>query len=550
MGYPAPPERIHPKGAAFSDKPSLHKSPKLWAEKTMTGTNERRSTGVVVASLAIVIASPTMAADMRVLPAMDQQVTFLLSGRIVAGDAAKFRILRDRTKDDGSPITVIRLNSPGGLIGEAIDLAQMIRADEITTRVPKGANCTSACFVIFASGIQKFAENGARIGIHSGRDLNEKETDRSAVSTMVMARVLQSYGVPDRIVRQMEITAPDKMAWLSPDELRSTGATVGTAAELARVRIEAPARPGAAAIPSPTPSQTHAQAPDIAGLAQRAVLYEQDPVENHAKGYIGSVIWRIETLSAVSGRMPELAIDADIEIPERRIDMTMSVRRNNLGTLPTIYTIENTFDLPADLPSGGIARIPGILMGPDGQTLGTPLSSLAVKATPRLFLIALSSVESDVQKNLKLLKEKPWFELPILFNNGSRAILAVEKGASGEEAFKVVFAAWEASALSKPDHSVEPNPEAYPSSYVVQVASQRSGANAQAAFRTLQARYPGLLAARRPIVRRADLGDNGIYYRALVGPFSTMDEATRFCADLKAAGGMCSVNRTEAPPNE
>jgi len=515
----------------------------------MTGTNERRSTGVVVASLAIVIASPTMAADMRVLPAMDRQVTFSLSGRIVAGDAAKFRILRDRTKDDGSPITVIRLNSPGGLIGEAIDLAQMIQADAITTRVPKGATCTSACFVIFASGIQKFAENGARIGIHSGKDLNEKETDRSAVSTLVMARVLQSYGVPNRIVRQMEITAPDKMAWLSPDELRSTGATVGTAAELARVRIETPTRP--AAIPSPTPSQTHAQAPDIAGLAQRAVLYEQDPVENHVKGYVGSVIWRIETLSVVSGQMPELAIDADIEIPERRIDMTMSVRRNSLGTLPTIYTIESTFDLAADLPSGGIATIPGILMGPDGQTLGTPLSSLAVKATPRLFLIALSSVEVDVQKNLKLLKERPWFELPILFNNGRRAILAVEKGASGEEAFKMVFAAWEArSALSKPDQSLEPNLEAYPGSYVVQVASQRSGANAQAAFRALQARYPGLLAARQPIIRRADLGDNGIYYRAQVGPFATMDEATRFCADLKAAGAMCSVNRIEAAANE
>jgi hypothetical protein len=55
---------------------------------------------------------------------------------------------------------------------------------------------------------------------------------------------------------------------------------------------------------------------------------------------------------------------------------------------------------------------------------------------------------------------------------------------------------------------------------------------------------------RRPIVRRADLGDNGIYYHAQVGPFATMDEATRFCADLKAAGGMCSVNRTEAAPNE
>jgi cell division protein FtsN len=33
------------------------------------------------------------------------------------------------------------------------------------------------------------------------------------------------------------------------------------------------------------------------------------------------------------------------------------------------------------------------------------------------------------------------------------------------------------------------------------------------------------------------------FYRAAVGPFDTADEASQFCATLKAAGGQCVVQR-------
>jgi SPOR domain len=79
--------------------------------------------------------------------------------------------------------------------------------------------------------------------------------------------------------------------------------------------------------------------------------------------------------------------------------------------------------------------------------------------------------------------------------------------------------------------------------YAVQVSSQRSEAEAQAAFRSLQAKYPDQLGGHQPLVRRADLGDKGIYYRALVGPFTSMDQAAAMCSSLKAAGGTCIVQK-------
>lgn len=79
--------------------------------------------------------------------------------------------------------------------------------------------------------------------------------------------------------------------------------------------------------------------------------------------------------------------------------------------------------------------------------------------------------------------------------------------------------------------------------YAVQVTSQRSEAEAQAAFRTLRAKFPNQLRGREPIVRRADLGARGVYYRAFVGPFASMEQAAGMCASLKAAGGNCIVQR-------
>jgi cell division septation protein DedD len=79
--------------------------------------------------------------------------------------------------------------------------------------------------------------------------------------------------------------------------------------------------------------------------------------------------------------------------------------------------------------------------------------------------------------------------------------------------------------------------------YAVQVASQRSAAKAHASFRALRAKFPNQLGGREPIVRRTDLGAKGIYYRAMVGPFASMEKAAGMCSTLKAAGCNCLVQR-------
>jgi cell division protein FtsN len=42
-------------------------------------------------------------------------------------------------------------------------------------------------------------------------------------------------------------------------------------------------------------------------------------------------------------------------------------------------------------------------------------------------------------------------------------------------------------------------------------------------------------------VRRVELGEKGTYYRAMVGPFGTREQAVQLCSSLKSAGGDCVV---------
>ena len=76
---------------------------------------------------------------------------------------------------------------------------------------------------------------------------------------------------------------------------------------------------------------------------------------------------------------------------------------------------------------------------------------------------------------------------------------------------------------------------------LVQVSSQKSESDAQASYRGLQAKY-SQLKSHQPVIRRADLGSKGVFYRAMV-PFETGDEAVQFCNGLKQAGGQCIILR-------
>jgi cell division septation protein DedD len=101
----------------------------------------------------------------------------------------------------------------------------------------------------------------------------------------------------------------------------------------------------------------------------------------------------------------------------------------------------------------------------------------------------------------------------------------------------------QATAPANPPPIVAVNTPPPAGSYVVQVAAQKTEADAAATWQQLQQKYSSVLGGQQASIRRVDLGERGVFYRAQVGPFGSRGQASEVCQSLKAAGGECVIQR-------
>ncbi|WP_020187736.1 hypothetical protein [Methylopila sp. 73B] len=202
---------------------------------------------------------------------------------------------------------------------------------------------------------------------------------------------------------------------------------------------QAPAAAPTAASPAP-PAETRPQPGPL--VAQRAILYEEGSDQQSGEQTEGTVLWRTESVNAGQSQPLETAIRGDIDIPARKIKATITIRRNADATLPASHTIEVQFRLPENFANAGVANVPGILMKADEATRGAPVQGLSVRVTNGFFLIGLSNIENERTLNEQLLRDRGWLDIPILYDNGRRAVLTLEKGTPGTQAFADAFGAW------------------------------------------------------------------------------------------------------------
>jgi hypothetical protein len=187
---------------------------------------------------------------------------------------------------------------------------------------------------------------------------------------------------------------------------------------------------------------------------QRVILYDEDQNDPKGRRFVGSAVWRTETVSSGPGILPEMTARADVEIPERHMRMTWSLRRNTDKKLPASHTIEVKFTLTTNFSEGGIDSVPGVLMKSSETARGEPLAGLSVKVSDSYFLIGLSAVKKDVQRNIQLLRDRDWLDIPIVYTSGKRAILAIEKGQSGKRTFAEAFPSWASTSHSNANSDV------------------------------------------------------------------------------------------------
>jgi hypothetical protein len=142
-----------------------------------------------------------------------ERVVLVMSGMIGRGSYREFRRAVSRSKAE-----VVVLEGPGGILGEALLIAEEVRRRGLTTVVAANGRCASACAIVFLAGRTKHMGRGAAVGLHAASFENGVADPQA---TSIMAGYLRELGVPANTLRRMASTAPQDIRWLTKGEQKA-----------------------------------------------------------------------------------------------------------------------------------------------------------------------------------------------------------------------------------------------------------------------------------------------------------------------------------------
>ena len=140
-----------------------------------------------------------------------------------------------------------------------------------------------------------------------------------AARAWVAVRDTTSQAVLDDFIRRYDESIYGTLARARLEELKKSHVALVVPPVVPAVPPDTGPKPAVGIHPL-APSAHHAAA------AQKVVLYEEDPADPNGKRFVGSAIWRTETVTPGPGQPPDLAIRADVEVPERKLTMTWLLR--------------------------------------------------------------------------------------------------------------------------------------------------------------------------------------------------------------------------------
>lgn len=167
--------------------------------------------------------------------ARDMQCTIALSGEIRTGDAQKLRAVLKSDKNRLGGDRFLLLESPGGDVGEALRIAEVVKAAMLTTTLVRMADldreqdirrrCVSACFLILLAGAERTVMWGT-VGVHRPyfkQDVyqNKRPQDLAQAQQAIeetVRRYARLHGASDQIIAQMMSRSSLDTYWLSPNE--------------------------------------------------------------------------------------------------------------------------------------------------------------------------------------------------------------------------------------------------------------------------------------------------------------------------------------------
>jgi hypothetical protein len=181
--------------------------PPEWARSIMGRRSETQRMLRLLFALGFALAAlPAQAMQFRLIQSAGE-VAVLATGAIGPGDADRLAAALRRATRDRHGTKELLISSVGGVVAEAWAMADVINQVGVTTIVPAGSLCASACAsVVFVAGKYRTIQKGGQLAIHSCfDDRNGQKMDDC--DALISARAEQE-GISGRAMMAFQEMAP------------------------------------------------------------------------------------------------------------------------------------------------------------------------------------------------------------------------------------------------------------------------------------------------------------------------------------------------------
>ena len=155
---------------------------------------------------------------------------------------------------------------------------------------------------------------------------------------------------------------------------------------------------------------------------------------------LGSVVW--SAIPPNPNQPATVGVMAEADVPDLKLHVVMTLRKNFDATLQATHTIDLKFTLADGSPIKGVKDIGLPQMRKEGSNADETLTGGRVKINDLYFLVGLWGGDADLARNLDLMSTRAWFDFPLLLLDGRIAKLVLQKSPQGEDILKQAFAAW------------------------------------------------------------------------------------------------------------
>ncbi|MBA8906466.1 hypothetical protein [Aminobacter ciceronei] len=144
-----------------------------------------------------------------------------IKGEITEGDGDRFYdLIQGRQR-----ISVL-LQSPGGLVKEALQIGAQVRLQNYATMVMPDGECFSACGLIWVAGARRYMSASSSLGFHAAYRQENGEYKESGVANAEIGSYLTHLGLRIEAIRFFTIAGPNDFLLLTPARARALGIDV------------------------------------------------------------------------------------------------------------------------------------------------------------------------------------------------------------------------------------------------------------------------------------------------------------------------------------